>query len=72
MPEELSFIGFDNLQLAKVIKPSLSIVVQPVQQIGEIAANTMLKRLRGDNTNYPSMTRLKTELILKGSVKKID
>lgn len=72
MPEDISFIGFDNLQLAKVIKPSLSIVVQPVQQIGEIAANTILKRLKGDNTNFPAMVRLKTELIIKGSVKKIN
>ncbi|HEY5586443.1 MAG TPA: LacI family DNA-binding transcriptional regulator [Ruminiclostridium sp.] len=72
MPDDMSFIGFDNLQLAKVVKPPLSIVVQPVQQIGEQAANTILKRLKGDKSNFPSMIRLKTELILKGSVKKIN
>jgi LacI family transcriptional regulator len=71
IPDDISFIGFDNLQLAKVIKPPLSIVIQPVQQIGEVAANTILKRLKGDTTNFPSMIRLKTELILKESVKKI-
>ena len=72
IPEDVSFIGFDNLQLAKIVKPPLTIVIQPVQQIGEVAANTMLKRLKGDTTNFPSMVRLKTELILKGSVKKVD
>ena len=72
IPEDVSFIGFDNLQLAKVVKPPLTIVIQPVQQIGEVAANTMLKRLKGDTTNFPSMVRLKTELSLKGSVKKVD
>lgn len=63
IPEELSFIGFDNQQLAKVIKPNPAIVVQPIQQIGEAAGNLMIKRLKGDRSNFPSMLRLKTELI---------
>ncbi len=71
IPDEISFIGFDNLQLAKVVKPPLSIVIQPVEQIGEVAAKTILKRLKGDTSNFPSMIRLKTELILKESVRKI-
>ena len=70
IPDDVSFIGFDNLQLAKIIKPSLSIVVQPVKQIGEMAANVMLKRLKGDFSNYPVMTRLKTELLINESIKK--
>lgn len=65
VPAELSFIGFDNLQLARVVKPNLSLVVQPIQQIGESAAGLILKRLKGDKSNFPSMLRLKTEL-LKG------
>ncbi len=72
IPDDISFIGFDNLQLAKVVKPPLTIVIQPVQQIGEVAANTILKRLKGDRSNFPSMVRLKTELILKDSVRRID
>ncbi len=71
MPDELSFIGFDNLQMARIVKPSLSIVVQPMEQIGETAANTMLRRLKGDMNNFPAMFRLKTELILKDSVRDI-
>ncbi len=72
IPDDISFIGFDNLQLAKVVKPPLSIVIQPVQQIGNVAANTILARLKGDTSNFPSMIRLKTELMLKGSVRKIE
>lgn len=69
MPEELSFIGFDNLQMARIVKPTLSIVVQPMQLIGETAANILLKRLKGDLSNFPSMYRLKTELMIKDSVR---
>jgi len=68
MPDELSFIGFDNQQLANVIKPNLTIVVQPIKQIGESAADIILKRLKGDKTNYPSMLRLKTEILIRDSI----
>ncbi len=71
VPEELSFIGFDNIQLAKVVKPSLSVVVQPMQQIGEAAANVLLKRLKGDMSNSPAMFRLKTELLQNASVSEV-
>ncbi len=68
MPDELSFIGFDNQQLAKVIKPNLTIVIQPIKQIGECAADIILKRLKGDITNYPTMLRLKTEILIGDSI----
>jgi len=68
IPDELSIIGFDNIQMAKIVKPSLSIVVQPMQQIGETAANILLKRLKGDMGNYPSMFRLKTEVLIRDSI----
>jgi len=70
IPEELSFIGFDNIQLSKVVKPQLSIVVQPMKEIGETAAELLLKRLKGDKNNFPAMIRLKTEFIPRESVSK--
>lgn len=72
IPDEISLIGFDNLVLARVVKPSLSIVVQPVQQIGETAARVLLKRLKNDYTGAPSIYRLKTELLMRDSVKKLN
>ena len=71
IPDELSIIGFDNIQMAKIVKPPLSIVVQPMQQIGETAANILLKRLKGDMSNYPSMFRLKTEVLIRDSISSI-
>jgi LacI family transcriptional regulator len=68
-PDSLSFIGFDNLQMARVVKPKLSIVAQPMEQIGETAAGILLKRLRGDTGNFPVMVRLKTSLLPGESVK---
>ncbi len=63
VPEEMSLIGFDNIQLANVVKPRLSIVVQPMQQIGETAANLLIRRMKGDRSGFPAMFRLKTEIV---------
>lgn len=71
IPDELSLIGFDNLHVAKIVKPSLSIVVQPMQQIGETVANVLLKRLSGDKSNFPAMYRLKTSLSIQESIREL-
>jgi LacI family transcriptional regulator len=72
VPDDISFIGFDNLDLARIVKPSLSIVVQPVRQIGETAAQILLKRLKGDPSGFPQIFRLKTELLIRDSIKNIE
>lgn len=72
IPNEMSLIGFDNIQLANVVKPKLSIVVQPMQQIGEFAANLLLKRMKGDKSGYPAMLRLKTDIVEGESIKVIN
>ncbi|MDL2233721.1 LacI family transcriptional regulator [Ruminococcaceae bacterium OttesenSCG-928-L11] len=48
IPERLSLIGFDNLQLSQVIQPRLTIVTQPLKEIGEAAAGIFLEALEAD------------------------
>lgn len=71
IPQDLSIIGFDNMDLVKVINPPLSVVVQPIDSIGEVAAKLLLKRLSGDNSNFPSINRLKSDLIITKSIAKL-
>jgi LacI family transcriptional regulator len=70
-PDDLSFIGFDNLELARVVRPTLAIVAQPMERIGETAAEILLKRLRGDAGGFPAMVRLKTELLAGESIREL-
>jgi LacI family transcriptional regulator len=70
VPEELSIIGFDNIQLSKIVRPPLSIVEQPMVEIGLTAAKLLLKRLKGDYKSFPATYRLKTDIHIKESVKK--
>ncbi len=70
IPEDLSFIGFDNLALANIFKPPLTIVVQPTSEIVETAARLLLKRMKGNQDGFPELIRMKTRLIKKNTVDK--
>ncbi|MEO8409618.1 MAG: LacI family DNA-binding transcriptional regulator [Propionivibrio sp.] len=71
VPDDISIIGFDNLQLARIIKPALAIVVQPIQAIGETAAGLLLKRMKNDRSGFPAIHRLKTEFVVGASVRNL-
>ena len=47
IPEDYSFIGFNNHDLSKVITPKLATVNQPLREIGREAAVLLLKQMAG-------------------------
>ena len=49
VPEDLSFVGFDKLDLFDAIFPSLALMKQPQNAIGECAAQLLLNMLSADN-----------------------
>lgn len=49
VPEDLSLICFDDLDWMSFIKPGISAVVQPVNEMGRVAAQIILARIRGDD-----------------------
>jgi LacI family transcriptional regulator len=53
IPDQLSMIGFDNLELAGLVKPALTVVEQPLADIGRAAAQTLLHRLGPDGDKEP-------------------
>lgn len=68
-PEDLSLVGFDNLEFARACSPSLTIVEQPTGKIGEEVAGIMLRRLT--EPEMPEdliLLRLGTKLIRGNSV----
>ncbi len=44
-PEDISFLGFDDLIMSHIIKPSISRVVQPMSSLGEQAVELLLKHI---------------------------
>ena len=71
IPDELSFIGFDNLQISQIIMPKLAIVLQPIEKIAENAAQIMLQRLSGQRREATVVT-LSPQLVPGDSVKKLN
>jgi len=50
MPNEIAFIGFDEVLLGSCLDPPLTVVAQPATIIGEQAALRLLKRIDGNNS----------------------
>ena len=68
VPEDVSVIGFDDIQSAAYQNPGLTTVRQPLRQMGVIAAETLLSRINSPRqTEYPAEIVVKPELIIRGS-----
>jgi DNA-binding LacI/PurR family transcriptional regulator len=66
-PEDVSLMGFDDLDLAETTNPALSSVSQSGYQLGTTAARILLDRLEGD-TSPAKHVVLPTSLRLRHSV----
>jgi diguanylate cyclase (GGDEF)-like protein/PAS domain S-box-containing protein len=47
LPDDLAVIGFDNIDEAAQVTPALSTVVVPLDRLGELAANLLLRQIEG-------------------------
>ena len=45
VPSELSVIGFDDIQMSRYVSPALTTVGQSILQLGEMAAEVLLRRI---------------------------
>lgn len=54
IPQDISFVGFETLEIARIYHPTLTIGAQPVEEIGVQAANMLLERI---NQKYTGETR---------------
>jgi len=66
-PEDISVMGFDDLDVAEVTDPALSSVSQSGYQLGTAAAQILIDRLHGDRSPSKHVV-LKTTLSLRNSV----
>jgi LacI family transcriptional regulator len=46
VPDDVSVVGFDDIQSAAYQNPALTTVRQPLREMGRIAAETLLRRIR--------------------------
>jgi len=66
VPNDLSVVGFDDIELAAFTSPPLTTVAQPKRRIGELATDLLFERLRKVRTE-PRKIALLPELRQRGS-----
>lgn len=65
VPEDVSVMGFDDIQSASFHVPSLTTIRQPLHQMGAAGADALLRVLAGEEP--PPILRIEPELIVRES-----
>ena len=66
IPKQIALVGYDELPLAAVFNPPLTMVKQPAYEVGKYAAELLLKRIK-DGKQPPTSLKLLPELIIRRS-----
>jgi DNA-binding LacI/PurR family transcriptional regulator len=66
VPEDVSVVGFDDIQGAAFHNPSLTTIRQPLHEMGAVAARILLQRIRGQAT-FPDVVPIHPELVIRES-----
>jgi DNA-binding LacI/PurR family transcriptional regulator len=66
VPEDVSVVGFDDIQGAAYHTPSLTTIRQPLNNMGNKAARILLERIRGAR-EFPDEVPIVPELIIRES-----
>lgn len=67
VPEEIAIAGFNNEPVSKVVKPNLTTIDYPAIDMGEIAATSLINKLKNTGTSNLSTIVLNHELIIRES-----
>lgn len=74
IPKSVALLGYDDFELASTLRPAISVIQQPIEDIGRIAAEILFENLTVSGKGKspaPKKTeeeiRLKTKLVLRHS-----
>jgi DNA-binding LacI/PurR family transcriptional regulator len=67
VPDDVSVVGFDNIQLAAHPLLNLTTINHPKRETGDAAARLLLQRIMGKTADPPRSVVLKPSLIVRGS-----
>ncbi|MBO1518679.1 substrate-binding domain-containing protein [Oceanisphaera pacifica] len=66
VPEQMSIVGYDNIELAHYLVPALTSIEQPKAVMGALAVDTLLARIKQPDSPRQVLT-LKPELVIRHS-----
>jgi len=67
VPEDVSIIGFDDIDISPLTYPSLTTVSQPLYEIGIRSAERLIKRIRNVDKVEPELFKFKAQIIQRES-----
>lgn len=78
IPGVIALLGFDDFELASTLRPAISVVQQPIEDLGRVAAEMLFEQLFGTKKGKAKAAqktsparaqqiKLKTRLLLRGS-----
>jgi LacI family transcriptional regulator len=68
VPVDVALVGFDDFELAELTSPPLTVVRQPAQEIGRVAASLLFERIeRGELPQTGTRIALPVEIVLRRS-----
>ncbi len=48
VPADVSVVGYDNTTFAEVFRPALTVIAQPIERMGKLAVDKVLRMIRND------------------------
>jgi LacI family transcriptional regulator len=71
IPDDIAVVGFNNEPISQVIKPNLTTVDYPAREMGEIAATSLINKLKNSQSANFSTIVLKHKLVIRQSSERI-
>ncbi len=67
IPEDISVLGFDNIQFSSVVKPALTTMAQPLADFSNKTVEMLIKRMSGDAIEDNQRFILSASLVVRES-----
>lgn len=67
VPDDVSVMGYDNIELASFTSPPMTTMHQPKRELGQLAADTLLNRIENPKIE-PTVRTLRSTLVERKSV----
>lgn len=71
VPEDVSVVGFDNIELSGMVNPPLTTVSQPAFETGRLACRMLLDGMESENAEDVSVV-LQPKLVVRDSVRRLN
>ena len=67
VPQDISVVGFDNIQMAEQVTPSLTTINQQIEEKGRLSGNLLMDLIEGEKTPDHHVIDVEARLIVRDS-----